>query len=90
MPHESTVEHEEMTMGAEEKQRYVAKSRSIFVSTPSGVLTSPKDRTPSLVPHMIAETPKHILHHHDDDDEDIFAASKDFLKVDISTSHSES
>ncbi|XP_014666040.1 PREDICTED: cytosolic purine 5'-nucleotidase-like [Priapulus caudatus] len=69
MPHESTVEHVEMT--CEEDMGNFIASRSRDVSgTAESPARSPRRRHDSLVPHLWAETPQELTHLHDDDDEE--------------------
>ncbi|XP_014668190.1 PREDICTED: LOW QUALITY PROTEIN: cytosolic purine 5'-nucleotidase-like [Priapulus caudatus] len=77
MPHESTVDHMECNYDLEKESQLASRSRNVstvaepVVNNIQQVLPQvATHRKVSLVPHLRAETPKHLTHYHDEDDEE--------------------
>ncbi len=69
MPHEATVDHEDSPMGPPDEGHLAFRTRD-GEDDKTNVKKPKVTRGESLVPHLFAETPRHVTHHHDEDDSD--------------------
>ena len=78
MPHESTVDHEDVSPVDIAESPMAPRSRSIVETLIEPDLKRAKfmERQGSLVPNRRADTPKKITHHHDEDDSDDDSSDK--------------